>query len=277
MKRASVRKFSADPKIRPINKTTISDEIVEQIMGLIERGDLQPGQRLPSERELCVRFGTGRSSLREALRCLSIVGVLRARVGEGTSVANDSGKFLGKIMQWRMVTERHDIENLMEVRIALEGLSASSVAANGKEEDIAQLDELIDRMKAAEDDTKKYSALDLEFHLALAKASGNPLVLDLITLIRHQLMKGLHRVLATPNARPLSTAEHIRIMQEIRKHNPEGAQKAMYVHLHGAIERYRNRLKEDAQEDTDAAPPPGMRGRKPKAATKTAKRTRSRS
>src|ERR1700681_7878 len=115
-------------KIRPIKKTSISDEIVDQIMSLIAKGDLKPGQRLPSERELCKNFGAGRSSLREALRCLCIVGVLNARVGEGTSVAVDGAKFLGKIVEWRVMTEQHDIENLMEVRIALEGVTAASAA-----------------------------------------------------------------------------------------------------------------------------------------------------
>src|SRR5580698_1221204 len=92
MKRVSSRKKTSVPAIRPVNKTTISDEIVEQIMSLIELGELQQGQRLPSERVLCVQFGSGRSSLREALRCLPIVGVLHARVGEGTTVAVDSGR-----------------------------------------------------------------------------------------------------------------------------------------------------------------------------------------
>ncbi|MEO8737148.1 MAG: GntR family transcriptional regulator, partial [Edaphobacter sp.] len=108
-------------KIRPVTKISISEEIAQQIMDLISNGDLKPGQRLPSERELCKNFGAGRSSLREALRCLSIMGVLNARVGEGTSVALDGEKFLGKIVEWRLITEKHDIENLLEVRIALEG------------------------------------------------------------------------------------------------------------------------------------------------------------
>ena len=110
-----------EPKLKLVSRSSISDEIVDQIMGLIARGDLKPGQRLPSERELCVRFGTGRSSLREALRCLSIVGVLNARVGEGTSVAINGDKFMLKILEWRLISEQHDIENLMEVRISLEG------------------------------------------------------------------------------------------------------------------------------------------------------------
>ena len=77
--------------IKRVTKLSISEEIARQIMDLISDGSLQPGQRLLSERELCLLFGASRSSLREALRCLSIVGVLNARVGEGTSVAEDGG------------------------------------------------------------------------------------------------------------------------------------------------------------------------------------------
>jgi GntR family transcriptional repressor for pyruvate dehydrogenase complex len=70
-------------KLLFVARTPISDAIVEQIMSLIESGDLRPRQRLPAERELCLRFGAGRSSLHEALRCLSLVGILDARVARG--------------------------------------------------------------------------------------------------------------------------------------------------------------------------------------------------
>ncbi len=76
-------------------------------MTLISNGDLKAGQRLPSERELCKKFAAGRSSLREALRCLSIMGVLTAKVGDGTSVAMDGTKFMETVLQWRLMTEHH--------------------------------------------------------------------------------------------------------------------------------------------------------------------------
>jgi len=241
MKRKQIWSESAISKIRPVNRTSISDEIIEQIMGLIERGDLQPGQRLPSERELCVRFGgAGRSSLREALRCLSIVGVLHARVGDGTTVAVESGKFLGKVLQWRMITERHDIENLMEVRIALEGLTAASVARNSTAEDIRQLKSVLERMGTCLDDQKRFLALDVEFHLTMAIASGNSLALDLITTLRGQVAKTLGRTLTLPNARPLTLKEHIGIVLKIEQRDVDGARDAMYSHLRAALNRYRN-------------------------------------
>lgn len=254
MERKLQRAGSAMPNIKPISKTNISDSIVEQIIGLIERGDLKPGQRLPPERELCLRFGTGRSSLREALRCLSIVGVLHARVGEGTSVAANSGRFLGKILHWRLITEQRDIESLMEVRIALEGLSAASVARNASTEDLQALDTLLSKMTSAQNSQTRFTALDLEFHLALARASGNQLLLDLITTIRGQLAKVLNRMLASPNAGPLSLQEHKQIVQSIKRGDPEAARNAMDVHLRAALERYRKTATKIA------APAKGIKG-----------------
>jgi len=225
-------------RIRPVTKISISEAIAQQIMDLIANGELKPGQRLPSERELCKDFGAGRSSLREALRCLSIMGVLNARVGEGTSVALDGEKFLGKIVEWRLITEKHDIENLLEVRIALEGVAAAKAAAFAGEQDIALIDALIGRMKEAVDDAKRFAALDLEFHVALAKASGNALLFDLVSMIRGQLARGLSKVLHVPDALPLSLKEHIAIAEAIRRGNSAAAQKAMQAHLGDALKRY---------------------------------------
>lgn len=229
-------------KIRPVAKISISEEIAQQIMDLISNGDLKAGQRLPSERELCKDFGAGRSSLREALRCLSIMGVLNARVGEGTSVALDGEKFLGKIVEWRLITEKHDIKNLLEVRIALEGVAAAKVATFASKEDIAKIEELIEKMEGAVDDAKRFAVLDLEFHVLLAKASENALLFDLISMIRGQLVRGLSKVLLLPHALTLSLKEHTAIAQAIKRGNPEAAQKAMQAHLGAALKRYEDSM-----------------------------------
>jgi GntR family transcriptional repressor for pyruvate dehydrogenase complex len=232
-------------KIRPIQKSSISDEIVQQIITLISNGDLKAGQRLPSERELCKEFGTGRSSLREALRCLSIMGVLKARVGEGTSVAVDGSKFMETVLNWRLVTEQHDIENLMEVRIALEGVAAASAARRGNEKDLQHLQDLLKKMEASIGDAKKFGALDLDFHLGVAKAAENQLILDLVSMIRGQLERGVTKVLLVPQAMPLSLKEHTAIFQAVKKKEPEAARAAMQAHLDAAVHRYRKAIEKE--------------------------------
>lgn len=231
-------------KIRRVTRISISEEIAQQIMDLIASGDLKPGQRLPSERDLCKNFGAGRSSLREALRCLSILGVLNARVGEGTTVASDGGKFLGKITEWRMITEKHDIENLLEVRIGLEGVSAANAALRATQKELEHLEELISQMKGAVQERKHFASLDLEFHLALARASGNDFLIDLISMIRSQLARGLTKVLLLPNAIPLSLKEHIAVFEAVRKRDSEAARNAMHGHLQAALQRHRETIRD---------------------------------
>ncbi len=226
------------PKIRPVTRTSISEEIAKQIIKLISTGELQPGQRLPSERALCEQFGASRTSLREALRCLSIVGVLNARVGDGTSVATDGETFLRRIVEWRLITERHDVENLMEVRIALEGVSAANAALRASEEDVRKFQEMLAKMKLAVKDAKKFAVLDVDFHLALAKASGNALVFDLVSMIRNHLVRVLPKVLQLPRAMPLSTQEHMAIVDAIVRRDGALARAAMHAHLEAVLDRY---------------------------------------
>jgi GntR family transcriptional repressor for pyruvate dehydrogenase complex len=227
-----------EPQFRRVNKISISEDIAQQILDLISSGKLTPGQRLPSERELCKNFGAARSSLREALRGLSMIGVLTARVGEGTSVAADGGKFLGKIIEWRLITEKHDIENLLEVRVALEGIAAANVAREGKPADIAKLSALLAKMKSSVKDKKQFAALDLEFHVTLAKASGNSLLFDLISMIRNQLVTALEKLLL-PHVRPLTYKEHAAIVEAIEQHDGDRARDAMHTHLQSSLARHR--------------------------------------
>ena len=226
-------------KVRPIRKTSISDDIVQQIITLISNGDLKAGQRLPSERDLCVKFAASRSSLREALRCLSIMGVLTARPGEGTSVAMDGSKFMETVLQWRMSTEQHDIEDLMEVRMALEGVTAASAARNAEGQDLKKLEDLVARMAESVGDARRFAALDREFHLGLAKASNNKLILDLVAVIRGQLERGVAKVLQLPDAMPLSVQEHKEILQAVMNKDSEQACAAMQNHLQAAVLRHR--------------------------------------
>jgi GntR family transcriptional regulator, transcriptional repressor for pyruvate dehydrogenase complex len=236
-----------ESKIRRIKKISISEEIAKQIMDLIAAGDLQPGQRLLSERKLCERFGASRSSLREALRCLSIVGVLNARVGEGTSVAADGGKFLRRIMEWRLITEKHDVENLLKVRIALEGESAAETAVHADPEDISTLRKLLVQMNKHVNDEMRFAVLDLEFHLAIAAASGNSLLCDLISVIRSQLARAVSKVLHLPNAVPLSLQEHVAILTAIERRDADAARAAMHAHLEAALRRYAGPARADRQ------------------------------
>ena len=225
-------------KFKPIDKTSLSEEISRQIMRLVSSGDLKPGQKLPSERELCLRFGVGRSSLREALRCLTIVGVLETRVGEGTFLALNGEKFIGTVLGWRVATEQKNVENLMTVRLALESETAANAALHATRESIDALEEILAKMKSSLKERLPFAAADAAFHLAIAKASENELIFDLLTLIRSQLEQGLLKVGAWPGGPETACNEHRRILDAIRNRDPESAKAAMREHIGEALKRY---------------------------------------
>ncbi len=225
-------------KFKPIDRTSLSEEIAGQIMGLISTGDLMPGQKLPSERELRTRFGVGRSSLREALRCLTIVGVLETRVGEGTFLALNLDKFIGKVLEWRVATERRNVENLMKVRLALETETASDAAQHVTEEQAQELEAALTKMQACLGDIQQFVAADVAFHLCIAKISSNELIFDLLSLIRSQLQKALHALGGGPGAPQLAIDEHRGILDAIRKHDADLAVALMREHIHAGLKRY---------------------------------------
>ncbi len=235
---ANIESAILQNKFMPIDKTSLSEEIAGQIMSLVSSGDLMPGQKLPSERELCLRFGVGRSSLREALRCLTIVGVLETRVGEGTFLAMNRDKFIGKVLEWRVATERKNVENLMKVRLALETETASNAALNTTEDEVRKLEALLAKMKASIGNPEQVAATDIAFHLGIAEASCNELIFDLLTLIRSQLEQGLMKVSAFPGASEIAYNEHVLILNAIRARDPESAKALMRVHIGKALKRY---------------------------------------
>jgi GntR family transcriptional regulator, transcriptional repressor for pyruvate dehydrogenase complex len=136
------------------------------------------------------------------------------------------------------MTEQNDIEDLMEVRIALESVTAASAALKRSEQDLIRLQNLLAKMDAALKDQKRFAALDFEFHITLAEVSEKILIIDMVAMIRGQLEKALSRVLLLPNARPLSLKEHISIVNAVKRRDCEAARKAMQSHLKAALGRY---------------------------------------
>lgn len=225
-------------KIKPIARRSLSDEMAQQIVSLISDGHLPPGSRLPSERDLCTQFGVGRSSLREALRCLAIVGVIDVRVGEGTFVAESSRKFVGRMFEWRVISERRDVENLLELRLALESDSASLAADRGDAQDFDRIADVLEKMRTLPD-TATFASLDLQFHLLIAQASKNELLYDLLSTIRAQLHKVLLQVVSIRGGAALAYEHHVRIFESLRARDAEAAKRHMRTHIQSALDRYR--------------------------------------
>jgi GntR family transcriptional repressor for pyruvate dehydrogenase complex len=138
----------------------------------------------------------------------------------------------------------------MEVRIALEGVSAANAALRATDEDKRKFKHLVEEMKRVVKDAKRFAVLDVEFHIALANSSGNTLVFDLVSMIRGHLVRVLHKVLQLPNALPLSTREHCVILEAIERHDADGARVAMQAHLEAVLRRFGNAYKVRSNADS---------------------------
>jgi len=224
-------------EIQPIRKRAISDEIVDQLVGLISRNELKPGERLPAERDLCVQFGVGRTTLREALRSLATLGIIEGRVGEGTFVSENSSRHLEKSIQWGLLLDDKGVEDLIETRLMLECQTAEAAAERSTPQDIETIGTTIQSLKAALSDQAQFLECDLAFHLSVARASQNTILANLLSLTRNYLQQWIVQSLddpASPKGKKrarLSLKEHQAILEAIDSRDPVAARESMRIHI----------------------------------------------
>ena len=220
--------------MRPVHRTSVSDEIVAQITDLIAREVLKPGDRLPAERELCKRFGVGRSSLREALRSLAMMGILDGRVGEGTFVC-DNSKYLEKALQWGFALDGKRLHDLSETRMMLESQNAYLAAERETATDLEAIAAALEGMEGALEDWGRFLESDLQFHLLIAQATHNSILYSLLETTRNYLQEWIKGSLSEPSLAgrraELSLREHRQILVGLQQRDAASARRAMAAHI----------------------------------------------
>jgi GntR family transcriptional repressor for pyruvate dehydrogenase complex len=219
-------------RLKPVSRDSVSDRIVDQLVALISQGDLTPGQRIPSEKELCQRFGVGRTSVREALRSLSAMGILESHAGEGTFVSEDKSRYLENALRWGLLLDRRVVEDLVEARLLLESQTAYLAARKATGDQLGKMEAAVAGMEASLQDPDRYLAHDLEFHLMIARATRNSILYHFLSLTRGPLQSWIRNALGKSERRArLSIAEHRKILAALRKRNAEQARRAMAAHI----------------------------------------------
>jgi GntR family transcriptional repressor for pyruvate dehydrogenase complex len=223
--------------IEPIRRQSLSDEIIRQLMDLISQGKLKPGQRLSSERDLCKQFGVGRSSLREALRSLAMMGILESRVGEGTYIASDSQTYLKKTAKWGLLFDQKNLTDLVETRLMLESQTSFLAAQRATDKDLETLKKTLDEMRDSVDKTEKYLELDLQFHLDIAQATQNSVLYNLLQMTRGYLKESIKDILIQSTSKKtkarmeLSLHGHQEIFEAIQDGQAERVRHLMIKHI----------------------------------------------
>ena len=213
----------------PIERRKVYEQVSERLSAQIGT-TLQPGDALPSERELAERYGVGRSSVREALRMLESRGLIESR-GSGTFVIAPWRNPFQEPLSLVVAGEDVDRTQLFEVRRMLEAEAAALAAKRRSLGDLELMHEATDEMAAAIDSAEAYVAADIRYHLVIAEATGNRLLLHLMQAIRERLTEMFGTVFKFPGGPERSIAQHRLITQAIAAEDAERARQAMTEHI----------------------------------------------
>lgn len=193
--------------------------------------DLAPGDTLPSERELAQMFGVSRSSVREAVRSLELIGLLVARQGVGTVVRDpEADSFVSPVADVLLQHRKH-IGELLDVRNMLEPPVARSAARHVSAGQIAGMEDILERQKEKLRRNEPAVEEDSSFHYAIAAAADNSVVLKLVDVLMDLLRETRERSLQVEGRQEKSLAGHRRILAALMRHDAAAAEAAMRRHL----------------------------------------------
>ena len=219
--------------LKPVSRVTLGEQVATQLSDQIAQGRWKPGERLPSETELCKALGVGRSTLREALKALAFVGMVQVRPGEGTFVVGESELLIERILANSPLKTDKEIQDVSEARVMLESQSAALAAERADTEGLERLDELMKKMKNSLNSSgKDFAELDLDFHLALAKCANNQVLFELLNAMRGTLQEWASQSQEIPGMQENTFKQHSRILAAIKRKDMEKAQHEMRAHLH---------------------------------------------
>ncbi|GGD27522.1 FadR/GntR family transcriptional regulator [Hyunsoonleella pacifica] len=210
----------------------VQNEIIGKIKELINYKNLEPGDKLPSERMLSDKFGVSRGNVREAIQKLEFYGLLKSIPQSGTFVANIGVVAMNGMIDDILRLESPDFKSLVETRILLELKTVKLASLRRSEEDLRHIKETFDayeeKVLSGEDAVQE----DLLFHLAIAKASGNSTMNTFMLTITPQIIIDFEKYhVCDKNQAVLGIEEHKQIYKAIKAQNPDLAKQKMKEHF----------------------------------------------
>src|SRR5580658_8156167 len=217
---------------RTVKTSRLYEQIVQQVEDSILKGQLKPGDQLPAERDLAQRFGVSRTAVREAVKTLREKGLVEAYSGRGTFVTNGTSQATRQSLDLMIrVNQQEGSANLAELRLVLEPDIAALAAGRIEEQLLTTMREAVSGMDRNLRDPDGYVEADLDFHLALAEAVGNPLILSLLDSIVGLLREQRSRIFEVKGGPERGQHHHKQILSAIERRDPEAAREAMRAHL----------------------------------------------
>ncbi len=213
-----------------VRRNKVYEEVARQIERLILK-KLQPGDKLPSERELAETLQVSRSSIRDAIRSLELMGMVEPRQGAGTIVREVSTESVINPLANALKRKEELISELLDFRKMLEPPLAARAATHASADEIAEMEEILKRQQQKLDEGDSGVGEDSEFHYAIALASGNSVVLKVLDTLMDLLRDTRERNLQVEGRPEKSLGGHRRILSAIKRRDAEAAKAAMRRHI----------------------------------------------
>lgn len=221
--------FRAIPKSRPLPEI-----VLDEFRRLIAEGMLRSGEQLPSEIELAESLGVGRSSVREAMRALQLLGVVEVIQGKGSFVRDPA--ILPLMVDWARIASMSVISEVMEARQFIEVALAQLAAERATDDDIAAIRAALEHSRDSVGDLPHSVEAGVNFHLALADAAHNEVLAHMYRAIRDLYIETARRTRITPAIAEGRLHDHEKLLQAIVNHDPQAAAQTMKAHLDKAYQ-----------------------------------------
>lgn len=221
----------AKPEFEAVRKTRIHEKVSQQIQRMILDGLLKPGDKLPPERELAETFQVSRSSLRDAIRTLELIGLVEPRQGEGTVVRDLSADSLINPLATLLLQKRELVSELLDLRRMIEPPLAGRASVRATPEELTYLEDILRRQKEKVDKGELAIEEDSEFHYAIAEAARNSVVLKVVDVFMDLMRESRARSLQVEGRLQKSFAGHRRILDAIQRRSARAAEAAMRRHI----------------------------------------------
>jgi GntR family transcriptional regulator, transcriptional repressor for pyruvate dehydrogenase complex len=252
--------------VKPIEKGTLLARLVAEVRGQVISGKLAADQQLPTEAVMAAEFGVSRPLLREALSELRAEGFIATINGRGSFVRHPTESDLvaafARQLSVSSAAAAPDLtpDHLYEARTAIEASTAELAAGRATPESIAELGQLLQSMRDSHSDPAAYTASDVGFHVAVARASGNPLFPMLLSPIVSYIVAGVFESHGFDSAVRAGIADHERILAAITDKDPDRARQAMVEHLHASRKLFPEQVVSGRQRTTAAKSGQGRAG-----------------
>jgi GntR family transcriptional regulator, transcriptional repressor for pyruvate dehydrogenase complex len=220
------------PVYKTVRTSRLYEQIVQQIEDSIRKGALKPGDQLPAERELALRFGVSRTAVREAVKALREKGLVEAYSGKGTFITNGTSQAIRQSLDLLIrIGQSEGASHLAELRLILEPEIAALASQRIEDQLLTTMREAVATMDRGLHDPEAYIEADLDFHLALAEAAGNPLILSLLDSIVGLLREQRMRIFAVDGGPERGQFHHKRILAAVERRDADAARELMRDHL----------------------------------------------